>query len=381
MRILLTVHHWLDRNAGAAGATLELAKAYRDLGHATQVLSLDDMPMEFTRRTRQFAWYLWIGARLARHTSAHSVDVVDCASTDAVAWGAIRSWRAPTTLLVASSHGLEHVAHEARARERALGHHATTRLNLCHQAIDRAVVSRSLRSADLALFLNSVDRHYAVERLGIARTRARIVPNGISDHFLRLPVPEPRAGKPARIAFIGRYQSAKGVTYAAAVLTELLRDYPDVRVTFLGTDRAIEEIRSDYPPDVATQLEAVSRFERSDLPRLLSDIDILLFPSLAEGWGLAVLEGMACGLVPVATAVGAVPEVVRDGRDGFVVPPRDVQGMRGALERLVRDRHELDRFRQNAYARAQKYSWRRAAAANLQAYEEATDQCALAVAA
>jgi glycosyltransferase involved in cell wall biosynthesis len=374
MRILITMHNWLDRNAGTAAANLELARAYRARGHITQLLSWDDMPVSFTKRTRQFAWYLWIAGRLARHASAQRIDVLDCSIADAVAWGAIRSWRAPGTLLVTRSHGLEHVSHEAKAHERAVGNDTTTRLKLCHEAIDRAVVCRSLRYADLALFLNPVDRDYAVERLGIAETHARVVPNGISDYFLGRPAPGSRAGKPARIAFIGGYEVPKGVAYAAAALAGLLRDHPDVKVTFLGTDVPVERIRSDYPPDVAPQLEAVRGFERPQLPGLLSEGDILLCPSLAEGSSLALIEGMACGLVPVATAVGAAPEVVRDGRDGFVVPPRDVEGLRRALDRLVTDRDTLDLMRKNAHTRAQHYSWQRAAAANLRAYEEAMDR-------
>jgi glycosyltransferase involved in cell wall biosynthesis len=374
MRILLSMHNWLDPNAGAAGAVLQLADAYRARGHQATVLAWDDMPTRFSKRTRQFAWYAWLGARLARDASERRIDVVDCSSADAVLWGAIRSWRAPKSLLVVRTHGLEHIYHEAKARERQLGHEPSTRLNLCHQAIDRAMVSRSLRFADLALFLNPNDRDYAVARLDVSPIRARVVPNGIAGHLLRLPAPESRPGRPARIAFIGGYEARKGARYAAAALGPVLRDHPEVRIFFLGSDCPLERIRSDYPPEVAPQLAAVPRYERSELPRLLSEADVLILPSLAEGWSLALVEGMACGLAPVASAVGGASEVVREGRDGFLVAPRDVEGLRRALERLVSDRRELDRMRQSAHARAQKYSWHRAAALNLRAYEEALDR-------
>ena len=373
MRILLSIHNWLDPNAGAAGAVLHLAEAYRARGHEARVVAWDNMPFRFSKRTRQFAWYLWLGAHLARHASAQRVDVVDCSSSDAVVWGAIRASLSPASLLVARSHGLEHVYHEAKAREHSMGHDTTTRLKLCHEAIDRAVVSRSLRLADLTLFLNPLDRDHAISQLGVSPARARIVPNGIAQYLLGLPAPGQRPGKPAHIAFVGGYEIRKGAHCAAAALTPLLRDHPKVRMTFLGTDQPVERIRSDYPPELASQLRVVPRYSRSDLPKLLSQADILLFPSLAEGWGLALLEGMACGLAPVASAVGAAPEVVRDGRDGFLVAPGDVDGLRRALKRLISDRRKLDRMRQSAHARVQKYSWGRVAALNLQAYEEALD--------
>src|SRR5579875_804493 len=69
---------------------------------------------------------------------------------------------------------------------------------------------------------------------------------------------------------------------------------------------------------------------------LINCADVLLLPSEMESFGLVALEAMACGVPCVCSRVGGLPEVVRDGVDGFLVPPRDVQGMAArALEILV----------------------------------------------
>ncbi len=70
---------------------------------------------------------------------------------------------------------------------------------------------------------------------------------------------------------------------------------------------------------------------------LLSVADVLLLPSEMESFGLAALEGMACGVPPVASQVGGLPEVVTHGTDGFLLPVGDIDGMAQAALSLLTD--------------------------------------------
>jgi glycosyltransferase involved in cell wall biosynthesis len=63
-------------------------------------------------------------------------------------------------------------------------------------------------------------------------------------------------------------------------------------------------------------------------------------------------------------------EIVHDGHDAIVIPPRDTQAIEQAVERLLANRDELERLRRNAYATAQNYSWMRIARDNLSFYED-----------
>jgi glycosyltransferase involved in cell wall biosynthesis len=69
--------------------------------------------------------------------------------------------------------------------------------------------------------------------------------------------------------------------------------------------------------------------------------DVLLMPSQLESFGLAALEGMACEVVPVATAVGGVPELIEDGKNGFLAPVGDVETMARKAINILSDESAL----------------------------------------
>lgn len=76
---------------------------------------------------------------------------------------------------------------------------------------------------------------------------------------------------------------------------------------------------------------------RRDMPAVMRGLDVLVLASHAEPCGRVLFEAMASGTAIVATASGGTPEIVRDGREGLLVPPRDAPALAGAIGRLVRD--------------------------------------------
>ncbi len=233
-------------------------------------------------------------------------------------------------------------------------------------------VATSLRQADLTLFLNQYDLDYAVKQLGVESTRARVVANGIPAAFLNLPLADtPKTQEtPIGIAQVGSYISRKGVQYAAPALNSIMTRYPQVRMTFLGTNCPVEEVLADYEPSLRDQITIVPHFDHAELPTLLKGHNIKLFPTLADGFGKVLIEAMACGLAPVTTATPGPLAIVRDGDDALVIPPRDSLAIEQALERLITDRDLLERLRHNAYEKAQTFSWSRIARERIQLYEK-----------
>jgi glycosyltransferase involved in cell wall biosynthesis len=77
-------------------------------------------------------------------------------------------------------------------------------------------------------------------------------------------------------------------------------------------------------------------------------MDVFAFPSIAEGFGLALVEAMACGVCVVASAAGGIPEVVADGVSGLLVPPGDHAALAAAILRLLTDCELAQRVSANA---------------------------------
>lgn len=374
MKILLTIHHELNPNAGAPGVTWQLGQEYQKLGHEVEFYTFDNLPRNLPKRLREIMFPAFLARKISDLAKKQAVDVVDASTGDAWVWAKmLRRFTDKPPCLITRSHGLEHTYHLEQLEEVKRGNlHLSWKYPLYHGGFRLWEVGTSLRSADLALLLNQRDLEYAVEKLGVKRERARIVANGIPEVFLNLgfePMPEAE-DTTIRIAQVGNYTARKGIHYGAAALNKILDRYPQVRVSFLGTVCPEAEVYADFEPAVRDRLLVIPRYSHETLPSLLKGHQIKLFPSLFEGFSLSLTEAMACGLAPVTTATPGPMEIVRDGHDAIVIPARDSQAIEQALEQLITNRPYLEELRRNTYATAQHYSWSRIARDNLALYEE-----------
>ncbi|MEG5066232.1 glycosyltransferase family 4 protein [Microcoleus sp. B3-A4] len=226
----------------------------------------------------------------------------------------------------------------------------------------------------MSLFSNNRDLEYDVEKLGVDPGRTHVFANGIPEAFLNLnfePTPEAEDSV-IRIAWVATYIPRKGIHYSVPALNKILARYPQVEVSFImGTGCPEAQVYADFEPSVHYRIRVVPHYQHETIPELLRGHHIKLFPTLCEGFSVALIDAIACGLAPVTTTTPGPMEVVRDGDNGILVPPRDSQAIEQAVECLITDRPYLEKLRRNAYATAQKYSWHRIARDNLAFYEAA----------
>jgi glycosyltransferase involved in cell wall biosynthesis len=107
----------------------------------------------------------------------------------------------------------------------------------------------------------------------------------------------------------------------------------------------------------------------ADLPALLSGALAFVFPSLYEGFGLPVLEAMACATPVVCSSVSSLPEVV--GEAALQVDPLDVEAWTGALHRIVTDAGLRRALIEQGFEQMRRFSWRRCAEETLRVLEDA----------
>ena len=154
-------------------------------------------------------------------------------------------------------------------------------------------------------------------------------------------VPARPATEPPSAVYVGTLTHRKGLEDLAEAVGLLLEDGVDLPVTVVGGSNEVGEEESQ---DVRRSVSAGAgrfTFLGSLPPELvrsrLAGAALFVLPSHEEGQPIAILEAMAAGLPVVVTAIGANPDVVRDGVDGVLVPPRDPARLAEALARLVGD--------------------------------------------
>ena len=198
----------------------------------------------------------------------------------------------------------------------------------------RAIVGSLLRPHRPVVLSETLRAPYA-ERLGIPAERVLVLPNPVEWPPSLENLPDDEA-VPA--VFLGRFGARKGI-YDLVEACALLGPEQRRRLRLVAAgDGEVDEVRAAVAEagvgDVVEVREWLDRDERDDL---LRRAQVLVLPSSHEGLPMAVLEAMAYRVTPLVTPVGALPEVVRDGINGVVVPVGDPAALAHALTGLIDD--------------------------------------------
>lgn len=133
---------------------------------------------------------------------------------------------------------------------------------------------------------------------------------------------------------IGRLHPAKGHTYLIKAVTQLRLKYPNLHLLLIGDGPLRQNLEFEL------KQSTIPHTLTGYLPRayeVLPAMDLFVLPSVSEGMGLVLLEAMQARVPIVASAVGGIPEVIRAGKDGLLVPPGDVAGFSDACSRIIDD--------------------------------------------
>jgi glycosyltransferase involved in cell wall biosynthesis len=184
--------------------------------------------------------------------------------------------------------------------------------------------------------------------------------------------PWPADGRPV-VAFAGRLQPEKGVDVLLRAVAGLPAGVSSPRVVVLGSGPRERSLRA-----LAPRLRVADRVlfagYREDCRALLPAVDVLVVPSRTDGSPLVALEAMQAGVPVVASAVGGLPDRVRDGIDGLLVPPDDPLALAAALARLLADPDLRARMGAAARRHAAQLSWHSTVDAVLAAYGDVLRQ-------
>ncbi len=179
-----------------------------------------------------------------------------------------------------------------------------------------------------------------MEHVGLDPQRVHVVPNGVDPLRFRPRQPgQPGAARPGElvVAWIGSVEPVKGLD----VLVDALAAVEGVRVLLAGDGPSRDALVARLAAAGLTdRVELLGRVANPE--EVLERADALLLTSLAESCPMVLLQAMAAGLPALATTVGGVPEVLREGREGLLVPAGDAAQVATALS-VLRDDPERRR--------------------------------------
>jgi glycosyltransferase involved in cell wall biosynthesis len=171
------------------------------------------------------------------------------------------------------------------------------------------------------------------------------------------------------VGTVANLKPHKGLQYLLEAAREVRVEFPTVRFLIVGTGPLEGELRNRA---AKMGLDETVRFTgfRDDAPRVASMFDVFALSSLHEGLSIALIEAMALGKASIVTKVGGMPEVIRDGVNGLVIPPRDPKALAQTISALLRDESLRRKLGDAARIRAQDFDIRTAVNRMEKVYEE-----------
>ena len=329
MRILLIADSYPDDRCPAQGAFFHArAAAYRERGHAVAVLAQSgELPECVTYR----------GVPVYRPRTEPEIAAVLAAcrpevlcihapnpSTRSGALLARYAGEYPTVVWI---HGWESM------RTAFLHYYASVRksVSACYKDWLRlSRLGKILPRATAVVYVSAWMRRTSEAHCGCRHPFPHVIPNPIDTrHFA--PTAAPRAPGPLRGISVRSLANPK---YGIDLAVRAFAGLPETSLTVVGSGALLARYTA-----LAAKLHAPVAFHTDPIhndamPALLGQYDYFVAPSRTETHGVAMCEAMSCGLPVVATRVGGIPEYVRDGIDGWLVPPEPA-ALHGALRQLL----------------------------------------------
>ena len=202
----------------------------------------------------------------------------------------------------------------------ALKYRLHDRVVAISEGIGRVLTDEGLPPAKLRVVRSAVDWPAYAKAVDRAAMRQRI---GVPEDALLIGV-------------IAQLIQRKGHRFLLDALPPLISAHPNLRVRFFGQGPLDAELRGQIAAAGLTDQVALAGF-RTDLDEILPALDLVVHPALMEGLGVSLLQAASAGVPVIASRAGGIPEAVRDGENGLLVPPGDVAALRDAIRALLDD--------------------------------------------
>ena len=356
MRILIDGHSFGSKAGGVRRYIRELTAALRTVSPSIGLVAIGgtDLPPGIEQRPGASSLPTnlgWCATGLPLAAARERFDVFHAPAYTAPLWGA--------RPLVVTIHDVSYARHpEWSPHPGGIG--------MTRQWFYR----RSARRADRILTDSTFSKLEIVAAYGVADDRIDVIPLGVGRNF----VPNAQQPREPVVLHVGDIHARRNLAIVLDVVMDLANAEPqlkNLRLVLIGRD--LGELSSLHQRAASRgQLARLVHAGNPDDAGLLSwyqRASVLAYPSRYEGFGLPILEAMACGTPVVASRVTSIPEVAGDA--AVLLEPYDAPGWHDAIRRLLLDGRFAQDLSRTGLARAAEFTWTRTAALTLKAYGRA----------
>jgi starch synthase len=256
----------------------------------------------------------------------------------------------------------------------ALGHEQPLSMfDLQFTGMNRRLIKAERKLASLSRAVIAVSKsvkHELVSRYNLDSEKVHVIYNGVNrDEYC------PSRERGNFFLYVGRQTAHKGLPYLLEAFAKFVRSNPEHMLLIVG-----ERLEGGVDPSLVRLAKTLGILERvkftgrlppRETSQILGKAKCLILPSLAEAFGMTVLEAMASETPVIATRVGGIPEVVQDGRNGLLVGPADPNALSDAMERIASDSRLQRMLSQEGVRTCRCFTWDDAARKTVDVYREA----------
>jgi glycosyltransferase involved in cell wall biosynthesis len=188
-------------------------------------------------------------------------------------------------------------------------------------------------------------------RFGYPEEKIRVMQFGAPNIPSQGPKPKILKNRALKVLFVGRMDQRKGIGYLLKAMEHF--DPKEVEFHMVGAKPSSMNVLNLY----WSRVHDHGTLDQQKVWKLMGECDLFVFPTLFEGQALVVLEAMACGLPVVVTPNAGADRVVRDGKDGFIIPIRSMESIVEKISWAKNNTEELQTMGESAVNRSREFTW------------------------
>jgi glycosyltransferase involved in cell wall biosynthesis len=242
-------------------------------------------------------------------------------------------------------------------------------------------IRRAMKHAEAVIFVSKATQDDAERLVGTGRNLRRVVPLGVA---ACPPVPQDDPSSETYLSgmgverpyllFVGTLEPRKNIIRIVRAFERVAESHPNLTLVLAGKLgwHTAEIVAAMENSPMRLRIRHLGFVSEAEKWNLLRNCEMLVYPSLYEGFGLPVLEGMAAGAPVITSNLSSMPEVAGDA--ALLVDPTSVDAIAGAIEQIVVDESGASRLRQAGPAQATLFRWGKMAERTRDVYNEASNK-------